>query len=289
MNIDNSKYSLFQTNQEKYRLTYGAEHPSGNKSGGISPIKTSAPLADGSAMHFYIEAWNKKLTPEEIKRREKEEGIPAPNLAMGKALAQSFINRYDGDANFKIHTDVSGVFAEREFSIQIPGSPHFLIGKIDELVEHDGKLWVGDYKSANNKATENKKKIEFNTSSQPNFYLNALKLMGHTDIAGMLYRVVTKHTPPQHYVIPVKRGPTQLDIALYNIHQVAEQIQMMINTFGVNEPWPHNGSTYPCNYADASGASVCEYSHLCGRSTKDLTEHDFELFKPRESHLICDR
>lgn len=289
MNIDNSKFSLFQANQEKYRLTYCVNHPSGNKSGGISPIKTPAPLADGSAMHFYIEAWNKKWSDEEIKRREKEQGIPSANLLVGKALAQSFIRRYESDNDFSILSDEQGPYSEREFSVAIPGSPHHLIGKIDELVYWKGKLWVGDYKSANNKATENKKRTEFEMSSQPNFYLNALKLLGFPDIAGMLYRVVTKHTPPQHFVIPVKRSADKLQVALYNIHQVAEQIQMMRSTFGSENPWPHNGSSYPCSYTNPSGESACEFSSICGRACSDLREHDFELFKPRESHLDIDK
>lgn len=302
MRIDNSKYELFTKNPEKYRLTYevGRSHQiddpnkpalaSIGEGRGIVPKKTAAPLADGSAMHFYIEAWNKKWDKDEIKRREQEQGIGQIHLAIGRALAQSFINRYENDDRFNITRTESGdIFSEQEFLVQIPGSPHFIMGKIDELIEFEGKRWIGDYKSANAKATENKKRIEFEFSSQPLFYLNAVRLLGLDPVVGMLYRVITKHTPPQHYIIPVKRNEARLDAALLNIHQVAEMIEMMKRTFGVDVPWPHNYFHYPCNYNDYAGNATCEYSNLCQRPSSELGVADLEQFTPRVSHLELDR
>jgi len=300
MNIDNSRYEAFVKNPEKYRLTYEAHHKPQQeqeekntlKSGGTGfvPRNTPAPLADGSAMHMYIEGWNKKWTPAQIKNAEEESGIAKPHLLIGKALAQSFINRYQNDDRFKLTTTATGeVFAEQEFRVQIPGSPHFLMGKIDELIEFEGKRWIGDYKSANAKATENRKKIEYEFSSQPLFYLNAVRLLELPPVVGMLYRVITKHNPPHHYIIPVKRSVNRLDIALLNIHQVAEQIEMMRRTFGVDVPWPHNYYHYPCNYSDYAGNPTCEYASVCQRPTSELAEVDIEQFKPREDHLEINR
>lgn len=292
MLINHSSYKAFLSDPERYRLEYELDHPDGNISGGISPKKTPGPLADGSAFHFYLEAHNKDWSADEVKQKEIESGIAADNLRTGFALAVAFTRRYETDKRFSIHRDQQGVFSEREFIVPIGnGSPHSIIGKIDELTEYqDAKhpgLWIGDYKSANNKTSENKKKIEFEDSQQSNFYLNAMRLM-EIDVKGMVYRVITKHTPPQHYVIPIRRTKLQLDITLLNIHQVAEQIQMMKNTFGVHVPWPHTRN-YPCNYRNPAGEIMCDYQTICSRPHAELMKEDFELFNPRVSHLEVNR
>lgn len=211
---------------------------------------------------------------------------------MGKALAVSFVRHYENDSRFKIHEDEKGVFAEREFSVPIPGSPHSIIGKIDEFTEYEdekhGKgLWIGDYKSANNKATLNKKKIEFTDSKQSNFYINAARLLGY-DVKGMVYRVITKHTPPQNFIIPIVRNDYDLKVSLLSIHQVAETIEMYKKTFGIDVPWPHIAS-YPCNYRNAQNEIMCEFSSICQRFSSEVSIEEYDLFKSRISHLEINR
>lgn len=258
----------------------------------MTPLKTPGPLADGSAFHMYLEGHNKNWTADEFKIAERESGLSNANLQVGKALAVSFVRQYDNDTRFSIFKDEKGVFAEREFSVAIPGSPHSIIGKIDEFVEFEheklGKgLWIGDYKSANNKATLNKKRIEFTDSKQSNFYINAAKLMDY-DVKGMVYRVITKHTPPQHFVIPITRNEYELKVTLFNIHQVAETIEMYKRTFGTDVPWPHTAQ-YPCNYRNASGELMCDFASICSRFSSELSEVDLEQFLPKVSHLEINR
>jgi hypothetical protein len=176
------------------------------------------------------------------------------------------------------------VASEIEFEAKIPSSPHSLIGKMDELIEYEGALWVGDYKTANAKATENKKRIEFEDSTQSDFYINAMRLLNRP-VKGMLYRVVTEHVPSQHYVIPVTRSESRLDVSLLNIHQVCEMITIMLDTFTAEKPWPHPGSSFPCNWRGINGKSMCEFETLCRRPTSELTQADLEQFVPNKPHL----
>src|SRR5882762_754214 len=283
MRISNSEYTAFLNNPERYRLMYKA--PLGDKKTGISPAQRSLWLDRGSVFHLLMEAHNKDWSKEQTEAKLKEGKFDAKATQNGQALFMAFKQRYNGDQRFSIQQwDEHQVASEIEFEAKIPGSPHSLIGKIDELIEYEGAIWVGDYKTANAKATENKKRIEFEDSSQSDFYINAMRLLGRP-VKGMLYRVVTEHVPSQHYVIPITRSESRLDVSLLSIHQVCEMIAMMMDTFGIDKPWPHPGSSFPCNWRGINGKSMCEFETLCRRPTSELTQADLEQFIPNKPHL----
>lgn len=283
MKISNSEYTAFLNNPERYRLMYKA--PLGDKKTGLSPTQRSFWLDRGSAFHLLMEGYNKKWSQDEINAKVKESNFDAKSFLNGSALQASFLARYKNDSRFEIQEWSSDTVAsEIEFEAPIPGSPHSLIGKMDELVSFEGVLWVGDYKTANAKATENKKRIEFEDSSQSDFYINAMRLLNRP-VKGMLYRVVTEHVPSQHYVIPITRSESRLDVSLLSIHQVCEIIKMMLDTFGIDKPWPHPGSSFPCNWRGINGKSMCEFETLCRRPTSELTQADLEQFVPNRPHL----
>jgi|SRR5882762_4655561 len=258
--------------------------PLGDKKTGISPAQRSFWLDRGSVFHLLMEAHNKGWSKEQTDAKLKEGQFDAKATQNGNALYLSFTQRYRNDDRFRIQQWEESVASEIEFEAKIPGSPHSLIGKMDELIEYEGDIWVGDYKTANAKATENKKRIEFEDSSQSDFYINAMRLLGRP-VKGMLYRVVTEHNPPQHYVIPVTRSDSRLDVSLLNIHQVGEMITIMLDTFGNDRPWPHPGSSFPCNWRGINGKSMCEFETLCRRPSSELTQTDLEQFVPNRPHL----
>jgi hypothetical protein len=290
MLIDNSAYEAFVKNPEKYRLAYEANgHAEGiaasreARSGGLSPLITPFALARGTIMHFYLEHWKKQTPQAEIVRLLGELKPEKRAHDVGWAMAQSTIQKFTGDPRFEQVRDEQGVYVEREFKIQIPGSPHFIIGRMDEITKYEGELWVLDEKSANAKASENKKTIEFGYSAQPIFYIVAARHLGF-NVKGMLYRVTTEHVTPQHWLIKSKRTDHAISVGLLNIHQVAEQIEMMRRTFGTDVPWPHNYFHYPCNY-EYNGKPTCEYATICQRPTSELGEVDLEQFSVRHDHL----
>lgn len=273
MKLDNSRFTAFWQNPEMYRLIYEKQ---------IVPRTQSYYFGRGIHLHELNEARNKSamsLTnlstdPQKISDRSK---------TVGEALFQAFRRRWDGDATFQLLHDGGRPLAEIEFEVKIPGSPHSIVGKMDEIVMYKGEPWVGDLKSANAKTTENKKRVEFGYASQPLFYINAARALGYP-VKGMVYRVVTEHTPPKHWVIESKRTEYQLESAWRMIHQTAETILMYRKTFGVDKPWPHLWN-YPCNYPSFDGSPTCEYASICNRPSIELTEDDLANFTTRIDHL----
>ena len=273
MKIDNSRYSAFWANPEMYRLTYEKN---------IVPIVVPYYFGRGILMHELNEKRNKaamsvknlKAEPQRLSDKSKQ---------MGTALFAAFKQRWDGDKSIQLMHDDGRPLAEVAFDLPIPGSPHHIVGKFDEIVQYKDAAWVGDTKTANAKTTEGKKKVEFGYASQPLFYINAARMLGYP-VKGMLYRVVTEHVPPKHWVIESKRTDYQLAQHLVSVHQTAETILMYRRAFGVDKPWPHLWS-YPCNYPDWQGNPTCEYAGICGRPTSELSEEDLASFTQRIDHL----
>ena len=276
MRIDNSRYTSYLSNPELYRLVYEKN---------VSPKVVPFAFGRGIHMHTLAEARNKQLSSADtLVMTAKNLGISEKSRNIGDALFQSFAKRYDGDDRFQLIYEDGKPLVEFEFEVQIPGSPHSIVGRVDELLMYKDEPWVGDIKSANAKSSEDKKKIEFGYSSQPLFYINAMRMLGYP-VKGMLYRVVTEHVPPRHWVIETKRTDYQLANALRSIHQVCEMIGTMKKTFGVDQPWPHPYHSYPCNWTTFDGKSGCEYHGLCGRPSADWSEEDLQEFTTRIDHL----
>lgn len=273
MKIDNSRFSAFWSNPELYRLIYEAN---------IVPKVIPYYFGRGILMHELNEKRN-KAAMNIVNLNKTPQSLSAKSKQMGEALFSAFKKRWDGDTTFSLMFDDGKPLAELEFDIPIPGSPHSIVGRVDEIVQYKGDPWIGDIKTANAKATEPKKKIEFGYASQPLFYINAMRALGYP-VKGMVYRVVTEHTPPKHWVIEVKKSEYQLQEHLRSVHQTCETILMYRRTFGVDKPWPHLW-TYPCNYTDWQGAPSCEYHAICSRPTSDLTEEDIKEFTERIDHL----
>ena len=275
MRLDHSRWAAFYANPEKYRLVYEKN---------LVPRDVPFPLARGIHLHSLHEARNKSLTPTATNALVLlNEGISEKAKLVGTAMYAAFKRKYDGDSRIKLVFDDGKPLAELEFDVPIPGSPHSIIGKIDEIIEYKGALWLGDLKTANAKASLSRKQTEFRWSKQPNFYLNAARLLGYP-VVGMLYRVVTEHTPPQFWEVEAKRTDHDLSISLWNIHQTCEHIEFYRRTFGVDKPWPHLNHSYPCNH-DYNGKPSCEYADICTKSMDELTEDDLAPFRVRQDHI----
>lgn len=273
MKIDNSRYTAWWSNPELYRLTYEVN---------IVPRVQPYYFGRGIHLHELNEARN-KATVALTNLSKDEQKISDRSKKVGDALFQAFKRRWDGDPTFQLLHDAGSPLAEVEFDIAVPGSPHFIVGKFDEIVMYKGDPWVGDLKSANAKASENKKRVEFGYASQPLFYINAARMLGYP-VKGMVYRVVTEHTPPKHFVIESKRTQYQLEQHLRHVHQTAETILMYRKTFGTDKPWPHL-FPYPCNSSNFDGGPACDYATICNRPTSELTEDDLANFTTRIDHL----
>lgn len=273
MKLDNSRYTAWWASPELYRLTYE-----------VNLVPKVLPYYFGRGIHLHElnEARNKATMALENLSNEPQR-MSDKSKQVGAALFEAFKRRWDGDLSFQLMHDGGVPLAELEFNIEIPGSPHGIVGKIDEILLYKGEPWIGDVKTANVKTTESKKRVEFGYASQPLFYINAARMMGYP-VKGMVYRVVTEHTPPKHYVIETKRTEYQLKQHLRSVHQTAETILMYRKTFGIDKPWPHL-NPYPCSYTNFDGSAACEYSGICQRPTSELSEDELAMFTTRIDHL----
>lgn len=274
MKIDNSRFVAFWSNPELYRLIYERN---------IVPRQVNYHYGRGILLHELAEARNKEMAQIKAFAGAVKQKISDKSKNMGEALFAAYRRRWDGDTTVQLMLEEGKPLAEVEFDIPIPGSPHSIVGRMDEIVQYKGEPWVGDIKTANAKSSEPKKKIEFGYSSQPVFYINAARMMGYP-VKGMIYRVVTEHAPPKHWLIETKRTEYQLQQGLISIHQTCETILHFRRTFGTEKPWPHNW-TYPCNYPQWNGDPTCEYAGICQRPSYDWTEEDLANFTTRIDHL----
>lgn len=265
MKINNSRYVSFWSNPEMYRLQYEQN---------LVPAKTAAPLAIGQYFHALKELDGKTVSGgtvdlAAIDASEKEQQV-------AKALYNAHTRKYHGDTRIEAIPELT----EYEFDVPIPGSSHSIIGRWDGMIwlnqKNSRMLWLRDYKTANEKATEFKKEEEFKLSSQPLFYINAARALGHA-VEGIFYNVVTKHATPQIYEIFIRKSEYELQSFWRQAHITCETIEMYRDTFGIDNPWPHRPQSYPCNYKD-----LCEYKGICGRAKKEWSEDDLSFFKPRE-------
>lgn len=258
MDLDNSSYDLFMRNPEKYRITYEQN---------LVPRQTPYALARGLALHKKAEDHFKAYmgpTPEQ----------------MAEELWNALKAKMEDHGKFE---PVGGV--EGEFRVQIPGSPHHLVGRLDMIVREvaTGDLWIQDYKTANDKSSETSKKNEFENATQPLFHINGAKLSG-VDVSGMLYWVITEHRPPRAWPIRIRKTDAELRRGQLQAHQVAETILFYRRTFGKDMPWPHSSLIWPC-----SDPQKCEYSRLCKRSASSWSAEDLREFQPRVEHLSVKR
>ena len=273
MRIDNSRFGSFWSNPELYRLTYEKNY-----------VPTTVPYYFGRGIHLHnLNEARNKATANIKNLKSTDQKISSKSKQVGDALFAAYAKQWNGSKVFQLLHDAGVPLAEVEFDLPIPGSPHHIVGKMDEIVQYKGEPWVGDIKTANAKASEAKKRIEFGFASQPIFYINAARMLGYP-VKGMVYRVVTEHTPPKHWVIESLRTEYQLAQGLRSIHQTCEAILMMRKAFGIEQPWPHLWP-YPCSYPQYDGTPTCEYAGICNRPSYDLSEEDLENFTIRIDHL----
>ena len=161
----------------------------------------------------------------------------------------------------------------------IEGSPHSIVGRLDEIVEWNGGLWVGEAKTANMKETLPKLQERWRTNKQADFVLIGAAHLGYA-VEGVLVRAIVEKHPPIILPVVVKRTSAELDRHRLAVHQTAELIEFMRASFGIDQPWPHLTGQWPC-----AVAGKCAYENLCGKVCGQWDTAEMEKFKRREEHL----
>jgi hypothetical protein len=278
MIIDQTRYDAFWANPEKYRLTYECN---------LVPCVLPYGLARGIAMHTIAEELAQGKTREEVdlilqgkipgSRGMIQEPINEHARTMAWALWDELDRQYPlfGDPNCRL------VASEAEFKFQIPGSRHFMAGRIDQIIERNGQLWCGEFKTANAKKSFDKVSEEWQQKSQADFEIIGARSLGY-NVEGVWVRTIVEKNPPVVWPLEVRRSEHALQYKMLQVHETCETIELYRNVFGIDNPWPHVPFNWPCCKGGA-----CEYERICGRRFSELTEADLEDFKPRKEHLDC--
>lgn len=221
MKIDSSRYRLFLTNPEEYRLRECWNIvPQG---GGATSLSTFG-RRRGTAFH------------------ELTEGASAEDLChLGDTAVATAEMMHS--ANEEYGRDTVVLWREKEFDIPIPGSPHRMVGRVDTMVERYEETFILDFKTSKHRTKEDMRSHldGLQQSPQVDFYLSA-----HPEVSKMVYRVLSKKpaTSPKKPAtiviseIECRRQKWQLEAFQYGVHMVCTTIEFWKKEFGITRPWP---------------------------------------------------
>lgn len=282
MKIDSSRYSLFWTNPERYRL---------REIWKLSPIEPPADswLAQytqgrrrGTVLHEILDARHRQVGIDEATQSLRDGGFGDAEIKTARRMHDAIVERYPNE-EYLSH--------EVLFEYQIPESPHVLTGRIDHLLKWKGNLPVnlidreeplviGDWKSSKKRT---KKDLEFlkekyKGSAQVPFYIRGAQSLGMPTF-DFLYRIVEdrgKDAKPLIHETWTERSTLELRTFDRSVHQTCELICWMKATFGIENSWPNLWEAFP-------GIPGHDYSSMLGR--KVYPDFMPDGFEPKKEHL----
>lgn len=261
MKLDATRYNAWYNNPERYRLEW------------VQNIRLKEPqegLSIGTAFHLMVEGSLLGWTPEELLKRLGEEEISPTFINEARALYNAYVS---------YGPNLEMIASEMEFEYPIPGSPHSMVGKIDQIVKYGGRLWVHDFKTAKKGMKFGWKENEWKAEIAPSFYILGARHLGY-DVVGELIQYISRDEPVKvHPLIETERSEQELNLSTLAVHQTCEQIEMMLNTFGPDLPWPHLKTIF------CAGKDKCPFGRICGVSKPRDILHFNEFFSDRKEHL----
>jgi hypothetical protein len=274
MLLDQTRFKSFWQNPERYRLQYEKM---------LEPRAGIYGIQRGTAFHLIKEGVYLGASQEEIAAilsgawpnyQGQTLQLAPEAIEAAWAMWRCFERTYPSGCEIEVES------VEYEFKHQVlPDSPHFAVGRIDEILTYHNTTWVGEAKTAYGKANYDRLLDDWAHDAQADFVILGARELGY-DVNRVLVRVVVERIPPMCFPpIEVKRSEHQLSVMSLNIHQTCEIIEMMRHTFGIDVPWPHL-SNWPCNVLDK-----CEFNSLCGRATSEIEPDELAPFKEREEWL----
>lgn len=258
MKIDASRYRLFCTNPEEFRLRYLWNLSPDAGSGQHS--QTTFGRRRGSAFHDLLD------------------GVPYAGLEekYGDTAAQVALEMFEANQSYSTRLQDEIVWREREFCKAVPGSEHRLVGRIDTLIRRFGTEKILDYKT-----TKLRTKVDMASyrdghaqSPQVDFYMIA------TGVRDFIFRFLWKDAKGciQISEREVHRAAWELRAFQDSVVMIADTITHWIATYGIEQPWPRAISlpVRPENYP---------YAPIYQRSIYEGSQSTLEGFHPRVEHL----
>lgn len=260
MLIDSTRYKAFIANPERYRLQYILD---------MVPKTMGPALQRGIAFHTFMEEWHNGCPDEKIVPHLKAKGCDEEAIRKGRVLAGAVRDQYP---------DAKVLMSEREFKYEIPGSTHAMVGRIDQIWEIDGEPVIVDFKGSKPLTgwSRSQKLNSWKSDVQVDFYLRGARTLGY-EVRKFIALIVQETVPPTILEIPESRSEAQLTNTELYVHQACELIDLMVESFGIEDNWIHFPH-WPCD-----GGTWCEHRHICSQ------RHEPGQFPPgfckREEHI----
>lgn len=223
MKIDASRYKLFLTNPEEYRIREIYGHtPTARMD--VSNLLTTG-RRRGTAFH--------ELT-------DGKDVSELEHLGEGAVKTAQMMH----EANEEYSRDTEVIWKEKEFDVAIPDSPHRMVGRVDSLVKRGERgPFIRDFKTTKYRTKEEMQRYrdELSQSPQVDFYLIGIDEPVSEFVYQILWKKPATTTKPAEIQISeleVRRQPYELRAMQRSVHIVCETILFWESQFGTEDPWP---------------------------------------------------
>ncbi len=264
MKIDASRFTLFWSNPERYRLReIWKLAPIEPKAGTFASLLTYG-RRKGTCLHELFDAAYRQVPENQAVEELKAGGFGEKEIVAALRMAAKVREQYPNET-YLAH--------EVLFEYPIPDSPHSMVGRIDHILKDDEGVLIGDWKSTKRRTKKEMsiKAEDYKRSAQVPFYLLGATTLGF-DTKRFLYRLVVDSDPVEIQEHPTTRTGLELKAFARGVHQTCELILWMKKTFGTQMPWPQ----LPERFAD-------DYAPIAGRQM--FPDFMPEGFEPKREHL----
>ena len=218
MKIDATRYRQFHANPEEFRIA--------QLIGLVPDLPKHSPMTFGRhrglAFHYLNEG------------AEVPEGLDDRAEAIARQMHEANI----ADPVMK---QTRLLKTEEEFCIPIEGTPHFMVGKIDNEVDRGDGPFILDFKTTKQRTVADLRHYlnELRQNPQVDFYLIA------SGLTKLVYRVISRNPKPRKGApeieireIEVARTPRELAYFKRGVAMTCDVIEFLTEKYGIEKPWP---------------------------------------------------
>jgi len=238
---------------------------------GLQRIISKGALATGRLVHQALASW--LLHPEEsleslylghayeelenVKANYlKQVGAPINDVELGNVYdaimaGHSIMQKYEEYYGTPIPSDYTLVSPEQQLTIQIPGTEHYLEGKLDGIIQHsNGMMFVLEHKTFSMMPKETD--LQMNDQFLAYTWLLS-QYVGRRQVGGLLYDGMSKKASKNPFVrFVILRAPEELDEFEQNLRWEVED--MASARIYPNRQW--------------NGCWDCDYQQLCAAQSR---------------------
>lgn len=251
MKIDSSRYTMFWSNPERYRLREIWKLAPIEPAAGTFASLLTFGRRRGTCLHELLDAAYRGVTEFEAVQSLKDGGFGDKEIEIAKRMAAAVTERYK---------DEERLAHEALFEYPIPGTPHSLVGRIDGIHRLDGEVFINDYKSSKPRS---KRDLAFKLDSyclgfQPSFYLLGARALGFECKRFRYVLVSGGGQDPRIQIHERYVERTSLELAEFarQVAMTCDLIEWMKATFGVEKPWPQVPGPFDSDYAPIAGRKL---------------------------------